>query len=408
MTISEGGALTRNGNSVAVSIAICFSIATLEGFDIQALGVAAPRLVPDLALSAAQMGWIFSAGNIGLVFGALMGGLAADRFGRKRALAVATFVFGLCTLALAATHGFSGLLIARVLAGLGFGGALAILMAIATDVSDPDRRASTAALMFCGMPLGGGTVALITQVLPPAASWRSLFVMGGVLSLLVAIAVVVALRESAGRSSGASGSGRAALTLLFGGDRARPTLLIWVASIPTLLILYLILNWLPLLAVAKGLARQTAPQAALAFNYGSVVGALVFGWLVDRLGSRWPLSLGYGGVALALLWLGHAAGGAGLIVASGAAGFFVLGTNYALYGVIPGHYPADGRATGAGAAVAVGRVGSIIGPLLAGYLINGGATADSVILRLVPPAVVAGIAVFLLSFHRPDVDAPGP
>ena len=100
------------------------------------------------------------------------------------------------------------------------------------------------------------------------------------------------------------------LRALFGEGRATPTLLLWLAFLPTLLILYLFLNWLPTLVIAKGLDRAVAPQASLAFNFGSVAGALVFGWLVDRFHFRWPLTLAYLLLIVTLLLLsasnGHA------------------------------------------------------------------------------------------------------
>ena len=85
-----------------------------------------------------------------------------------------------------------------------------------------------------------------------------------------------------------------------------PTLLLWLAFLPTLLILYLMLNWLPTLVVAKGLDRAVAPQASLAFNWASVAGALLIGWLVDRFGPRWPLTLSYAALIVSLVALGAA------------------------------------------------------------------------------------------------------
>jgi AAHS family 3-hydroxyphenylpropionic acid transporter len=185
---------------------------------------------------------------------------------------------------------------------------------------------------------------------------------------------------------------------LFGEGRASPTLLLWLAFFPTLLILYLILNWLPTLVVAKGMDRAVAPQASLFFNWASVVGALMFGRLVDRFDARWPLTIAYAGLIASLFGLSLANTTDLILLLSGAAGFFLLGANYALYGVAPAYYPAAVRGTGSGASVAVGRVGSIIGPLLAGVLLGGGTSAAGVVAYLLPVAAVAGIAVFILSF----------
>jgi AAHS family 3-hydroxyphenylpropionic acid transporter len=166
-----------------------------------------------------------------------------------------------------------------------------------------------------------------------------------------------------------------------------------------LLILYLFLNWLPTLVIAKGLERAVAPQASLAFNFGSVAGALICGWLVDRFRFRWPLTLAYLLLIATLLLLSVSNGHAALIALSAAVGFCLLGANYALYGVAPVYYPLAIRGTGSGASIAVGRVGSIVGPLLAGMLIGGGTSAAGVVQYMVPVAAVSAAAVFALSFR---------
>jgi MFS transporter, AAHS family, 3-hydroxyphenylpropionic acid transporter len=139
---------------------------------------------------------------------------------------------------------------------------------------------------------------------------------------------------------------------LFGERRAAPTLLLWLTFFPTLLILYLLLNWLPTLVVAKGLDRSLAPQASLAFNFASIAGALMLGWLVDRIGPRWPMTLAYAGLMGALVLLASASDLGSIVALSGVAGFFLLGANYAMYGVVTSYYPLAMRGTGSGASVA--------------------------------------------------------
>ena len=291
----------------------------------------------------------------------------------------------------------------RLLAGLGFGAALPNMMAIATELSSPARRASTAALIFCGLPIGGGTVALLTQVLPAESR----------LARVVhrrrracprcwcpALLFSAAGDADAARRAQAPKDRAPIMKALFGDGRAAPTLLLWLAFLPTLLILYLILNWLPTLVVAKGLDRAIAPQASLAFNWASVAGALLLGRLVDRFGPRWPLTLSYAGLIVALVALGASTEHAMIITLSGVAGFFLLGANYALYGVAPAYYPAAMRGTGSGASVAVGRVGSILGPAGGRHAAAGGSSATNVVQYMAPVAAVAGIAVFALSFFK--------
>ncbi|WP_374473030.1 MFS transporter [Phenylobacterium sp.] len=376
-------------------VAVCFLIAALEGYDIQAFGVAAPRLAPELGLNAGQVGWAASAAMIGLVLGAFAGGWAADRTGRRPILLGSTACFGLFSIATAYAPDYGFLLLARFLTGLGFGGAMPNLIAIAAEISRPERRAATTSAMFCGMPAGGAAVALLTQLGGEAVDWRAIFLLGGALPLLIAPVIAFLLPET--RPQRAPGADRRLLPALFGEGRAVPTLLLWAVNMLTLLVLYLMLNWLPTLVVAKGHGPGEGASAALAFNLVGVAGALLLGQAVDRAGFRWTLVAAYVALAGAMAALEFAAGAPEILLFSALAGFMVLGAQYALYALAPTLYAAEVRAAGAGAAVGVGRFGSIIGPLLAGELRQAGWSAGQVLGAMLPVALAAAVAVFVLT-----------
>jgi AAHS family 3-hydroxyphenylpropionic acid transporter len=139
------------------------------------------------------------------------------------------------------------------------------------------------------------------------------------------------------------------------------------------LTLHLLLNWLPTLLVSRGLPPASAFLVSALFNLGGASGGLAFGVAVDRVGPRWPLLAGFAGLAVALVLLAGAGGGA-IAGLAFAAGFLLMGGQFTLYGLTPPYYPAVVRSTGVGAAVAAGRVGSILGPLAAAQLIGGGAS----------------------------------
>lgn len=399
-------AQTRRPDAAAgLVIALCFAVAIPEGYDLQAIGVAAPRLIPALHLAKAQTGWAFSASLFGLILGAMFGGWLADRVGRRPVLIGSVAAFGVFTLATVLSSDFTTLFLWRVATGLGLGGAMPNLIAMAREISSPQRRALTSSMMFAALPVGGAGAALFARY--GAHDWRDIFVVGGIVPLALAALVAWKLPET--RPPGAADAvpdqaapGQAApdrdsLHALFAQGRAPVTLALWAAFILTNIIVYLLLNWLPTLAVAKGLGASSALFTSVGFNLGGIAGALLLALAVDALGPRAPMAAGYGGLVAVMLALAFAHGFALIVLLSAAGGFFVLGVQYILYGLTPAYYAAETRGTTAGAAVGVGRVGSILGPLVAGSLLSAGASAGAVAFAMAPVALAAGASVLVLT-----------
>jgi len=375
-------------------VAICFGVAALEGYDIQAFGIAAPHLAPELRLNAGQMGWAGSAAMIGMVFGAFSGGGLADRLGRRPVLAAAAAAFGAFSLLTAMAHGFELLVVARFATGLGFGAAMPNLIAVATEISPPGRRAATTTSMFCGLPAGGVLVSLIASQGGAALDWRVLFLIGGGLPLLLAPVILLLLPET--RPDYAPDADRRLLAGVLAPGKLFSTLMIWLIFGLDLLVTYLLLNWLPTLVVAKGFTAAEGAMASLWLNGASIAGALILGRLADRVGFRWPATLMFLGLAVAMLGLARSQGLPQVLGFAGLAGFLVVGGLYVLYALAPIYYPPQIRAAGAGAAIAVGRFGSIAGPLIAGQLRAGGYSPGQVFEAMIPASLVASAAAFLL------------
>lgn len=374
---------------------VCLAAAMIEGFDIQSMGVAAPRMLPALHLTPGQAGWAFSASLIGLMVGASFGGVIADRIGRRPVLTASVAAFGVFSLITALATGFEPLLAVRFLTGLGLGGAMPMLIALASEQASPARKATMVALIAGGMPLGGAVAGLVARTPMALEDWRTIFLVGGMVPLVIAPLLYLVL--PVGRPDRAAHQPGDATRALFGAGRWPATACIWVSYALAALTLHLLLNWLPTLLVSRGLPPASAFLVSALFNLGGATGGLAFGLVVDRLGARWPLLAGFAGLAVALVLLAVASGGTAIAVLAFAAGFLLMGGQFTLYGLTPPYYPPAVRSTGVGAAVAAGRVGSILGPLAAAQLIGGGATGAAVVGALVPVVVVAGAVAGLLT-----------
>ncbi|WP_448165200.1 3-(3-hydroxy-phenyl)propionate transporter MhpT [Burkholderia cepacia] len=389
--------------AVATTLGLCFAIALLEGLDLQSVGVAAPRMAHEFGLSVSQMGLAFSAGTFGLLPGAMLGGWLADRVGRKHVLIASVCLFGLLSIATAQVSSFAMLVAVRALTGLGLGGAMPNLIALSSEAVDARSRSSAVAVMYCGIPFGGVIASLIGVLLAGDAEWRHIFYVGGVGPLLLAPLLLALLPESrAFLDVSASGAARPGVgQTLFGGSRTGTTLALWLSYFCTLIVLYFLLNWLPSLMAAKGLARSQAGIVQIFFNIGSGLGVLGIGMSMDRLRPSRVVGGMYAGIVLSLAALAIAPGLLWLSAAAFAAGMFVVGGQSVLYALAAIYYPTAMRGTGVGSAVAVGRLGSVVGPLAAAELLAMGRSASVVIGASIPVTLVAAVAALML-IRRPQ------
>jgi len=388
-------------SGAALTLGLCFVVALLEGLDLQSIGVAAPRMAREFGLSVSQMGLAFSAGTFGLLPGAMLGGRLADRIGRKRVLIMATALFGVFSIGTAHAWDFWSLVAIRVATGMGLGGAMPNLIAICSEAVPGRLRNTAVSIMYCGIPLGGAIAALIGIVSAGDSGWRHIFYVGGLGPLLV-VPLLRMLQESGrfDRPEGRFVKPPPVAWALFSERRAAATCCIWISYFFTLIVLYFLLNWLPSLMVANGLSRAQAGVVQIVFNIGGGAGALGIGMLMDRGRPRAVVSGMYAGIIVALATLAAAAGMTWMAFGAFLAGLFVIGAQSVLYALAAAYYPIAVRGTGVGAAVAVGRLGSIAGPMLAGQLLAMGKNASTIIGASIPITIISAIAALLL-LQRP-------
>ncbi|VVO09344.1 MULTISPECIES: 3-(3-hydroxy-phenyl)propionate transporter MhpT [Pseudomonas] len=392
-----------------LTIALCFIVALIEGFDLQAAGTAAAGLRQSFALDPKMMGWVFSAGIIGLLPGAFFGGWVADRIGRKKILVGAVLLFGVFSLCTAYVESYSSLLLVRFMTGLGLGAALPNLIALCAEAVSERRRGTAISVMYCGVPLGGALAAVVAMF--SSEHWQTTFIIGGLAPLLVVPVMALLLPESTAfrQQHVATGSPRSSTALaLFGEGRARNTLALWLSYFFTLTVMYMLLNWLPSLLLEQGFTKPQAGMVQMLFNIGGAIGSLLGGVMLDRCNGVKVVLFVYAGVLAALAGLGMSVGIVPMAIAGFAVGLFVMAAQLVLYALAPPSYPTSVRATGVGAAVAIGRLGSVAGPLAAGQILAAGAGTTGVLLATSPGLVIAALAILTVIARKGAVGASQP
>ncbi len=410
-----------------VVFALCFLIVLLDGFDTAAIGYIAPSLVNEWGVSKPMLAPVLSAALFGLAAGALASGPIADRLGRRRVLIATVFLFGLATLASAFATDIVQLSALRFVTGLGLGAAMPSAVTLMSEYSPTSRRSMLTNLMFCGFPLGAAFGGFLAAWMIPHWGWQSVLVLGGVVPLLLAVALALLLPESVrfmvARRQPVERI-RAALARIAGpqvqqierftlsetrvvtNERgglaqmlARPyrlgTLMLWLAYFMGLVIFYALINWMPLLFKESGIAPRTATLISALFPLGGV-GAVFFGWLMDRVEPNRIVALGFALTAVAVWSIGHLVGHVGgLVVGVFLAGALMNTAQSSLPALAAGFYPTNARATGVSWMLGIGRFGGIAGSLLVAQLGAMQAGITTVFAVLAVPGLIAAAALWI-------------
>jgi AAHS family 4-hydroxybenzoate transporter-like MFS transporter len=403
---------------------MCSLIVFVDGFDAQAMGYVAPALTTAMDIPRSVLGPVISSGLVGMMVGAMVSGPMADQFGRRPVLLGCVLIFGIGSLLTATAQTVEGLAAFRALTGLGMGGAMPNAIALTSEYMPQRRRGTAVTTMICGFSLGAAVGGFVAAALIPRLGWQSVFVVGGVAPLLIAgaaflwlpdsirfllikdardprarkyleqIAPDVALPDTLSPGVDESESRKGfAVAQLFSGRRATGTALIWVVYFMNLLNLYFLNSWLPTIMSDASIPVATAIRLTALFQVGGIGGALVLGALLDRYFSFWVLAACFLWAAACVFLIGAAGASTVLLaVTIASAGLGIIGGQNACHALTAAFYPTAIRSTGVGWALGIGRIGSIVGPVLGGLLLARGVPIGQVFWVAAIPALIATLA----------------
>ena len=381
---------------------LCFLAVVLDGFDLTIIGVTLPKIKESLNASSGALGIAVGAGLIGPLVGAIFLGMSADRWGRKRTLWISALIFGVFTLLTAFITSVEQLAVCRFLAGIGLGGAIPNALAFGCEYAPSRLRASLSTAMWAGMPGGSVIGSLFAAYLLSGYGWQSLFFVGGILPIIVALVVALLLPESLEflvRRGTGTGQIRKIVSRIsptlaadpevefYSNERKLPgmpvkhlftrgfaltTILLWVLFFIAFYFLWILLAWAPTFLRQSGASPQQYSIGYACIHLGAFVACLIIGRLMDTFNPFRTLTIAFVIAFLSMVAFGLFSGGSFLAVALVCvlAGAFINGANGGLVGLCTFSYPVDVRGTGVGWAYAIGKVGSLFGPVVGGYLID--------------------------------------
>ncbi len=403
----------------------------MDGFDVQAIGYVAPAIIRQWGVERAALGPVFAAGLLGLLLGALILSVVADRIGRRPVVIVATLFFAVCMLLTPQVHTLSQLELIRFVTGLGLGAIMPNAVALAREFSPQRRRTTLIMLVSCGFTVGAIIGGLLAAWMIPVWGWSSVFYVGGIIPLVLSALMLAFLPESLHfllLSEGGRQRVRATLqrvwpsmaidqadgftipeaaptgsliTELFRDGRGRLTLLLWTVMFLNLIGLYFLSNWLPTIATGAGLTTSEAALIGTTLQVGGLMGTLALGPTIDRLGFFRVLVPVFLLAAVTVSLIGQPGMAPGTLVAVVLlAGFGIVGSQPALNALAADSYPTSLRSTGLGWSLGVGRIGSIVGPLAGGELIRLQWTNQHLFQALAVPALLSALVVAAMARLR--------
>ncbi len=382
---------------------LCALVAFLDGFDTQSIGPAAPAIAHRWGLTPAKLGPVFSASQLGFLIGALLFGAAGDRLGRKRVLILTTALFAVATLGTIFAPSYDTLILCRVLAGLGLGGASPNFVSLACEFATPARRAKLVTWLWAAVPLGGMAGSFASAALLPRAGWQAVFLLGAIAPVPLLIVMVRMMPESREVKS----DNVAPASALFADGMAPRTMLLWLASFMTWTTLVVTALWTPALLQRAGWAPSTAASMLALNNGGGVFGTLVVGALIGRISAQGALRLVLVGAGIFIALMGIAVDHVGSFALMAIlAGCCASAAGGAMLAVSAGLYPPEVRATAVGWALGFGRIGTVLGPAAVGLLAADAWSVAAIYGAIASVAVVGAVLVHFLGIAgRPRLAA---
>ncbi|HYM18308.1 MAG TPA: MFS transporter [Micropepsaceae bacterium] len=414
----------RFGPFQLMIVALCGMIQFLDGFDTQALAYAAPALRAAWNLRPDALGQAFALGAFGTGLGSVFLGLLADILGRRKVMIVTVTIFGVLTFGTAFLTSIGELQIWRLLTGFGLGAALPLTFVIANEFAPLKIRARMISFMACGFAFGALSGGLLEAALVPYLGWQAIFYIGGIVPLLLALALLLFLPESIRFLATRDGNSREIAKIfrrmnheldypddtifivpaepkrqgfqpvqLFTEKRSAMTLCLWLVFLMTLAMLNTLNNWLPVAINMAGLPGQRAVVMTTLFQFGGIAGVLSLGALADRVGYHRVLITAYAILAFFIAAIGLV-GSAQLAIAVAVAGtgLFLVGANNTLGAFASTLYPTAIRATGVSWGSSFGRLAGSLGPLFGGILLQRLPLQQTFLIFAVP-ALIASLGV---------------
>ncbi len=402
-------ATTRSINSTNKLLLIAGTGWLFDAMDVGLLSFILAALKQDWGLSPSQLGWIGSVNSIGMAIGAFIFGIYADKKGRKSAFLFTLLMFSIASGLSAFAWGLGSLLILRFFIGMGLGGELPVASTLVSESVAPEIRGRIVVLLESFWAVGWILAALIAYFLIPlpAVGWRGAMIICAI-PAFYALYLRFNLDDSPTyinlNTDARKESVLTKIQSLLSRDFCRQTVMLWVVWFCVVFSYYGMFLWLPNVMMMKGFNMVKSFEYILIMTFAQLPGYFTVAWLIERVGRKWVLVTYLLGTLLSAYLFGVAESANQLLLYGALLSFFNLGAWGAMYAYTPEQYTTNIRATGAGMAASVGRIGGILGPLMVGLLVANAVSVNVIFGLFSLSLAVAIVAILLLGKETKQTD----
>jgi benzoate transport len=386
-------------------------------------------IAEDLNLGPKTLGFVFSAGLIGMAIGAIFLAPLADRFGRKKLILASALIMGLSVLLTAFSETILELIIMRLISGLGIGCMLATTATLTSENVLNNSKDFWVSLVISGYPVGAVVSGYVAAAIIPSYGWESMFLLAGLTTLITIPLIFFFVSESPQfylkkQPNGALEkvnrilikmnfkpldslpdvelitTNNSLVSRLFSNKYKISTLQLWAALFFAFGCLYFLISWIPKLATDAGLSIELAIYAGTIFNVGAFFGIILQGYFSSKIGLKKTISIFLFLTFLLMASFKLFVGTDILLLIYFLLGFSLQGGFVGLYAVAARLYPTEFKTTGVGWAIGMGRVGGILAPLIGGFLISIGLSLSANFFIFSIPALLASVLTFYMSSKK--------
>jgi benzoate transport len=413
-----------------IAVAITIGLNALDGFDVLSIAFASPGITKEWHVIPKALGFVLSMELIGMAIGSIFLGGVADRIGRRPTILGCLVVMTVGMFMATTAHGLVDLSLWRVLTGLGIGGVLASINAVAAEFSSARRKNLSVSIMAIGYPIGGVLGGMAVQSLLKTGDWRSVFYFGATATAVFIPLTLAFIPESIhwltqkqpadalqkiNRTLGRMRHGpiaalpaistdarKRSIADIFSPGLVATTLIVTLAYFFHIMTFYFLLKWMPQIVSNMGFNPSAAAGVVKWTNLGGACGGATLGLLGLRFGMK-PLTIGVMILStVMIIAVGHSPPDLErLSWLCAGAGFCTNAAIVGMYSIFAQAYPTHVRAFGTGFAIGLGRGGSVLAPIVAGYLFNAGYTVAAVATTMSFAALIAAGVLSLLKL-KPD------